>query len=436
MNPSPKVNTSFLPLDIYGDTQRIMRIYYWFATVILGAQLLGILIVLGNHEYQTATIIAISILLVLAALFFIRSRYFEWASTFLAMVLLIFVTAVATIGQGIHHISNLGYPAILILASLVTKKRTMIFLTLFTIGCIAWLVFGEILGAYTPTPMSQSIPGDFFTASLVILTTAFMVRMLSEALFQSNLRLQKELRERSLIEESREALIKELEIKNAELERFTYTVSHDLKSPLITINGFLGYLEKDAASNNIDRLKQDTLRISEAVHKMHTLLNELLELSRIGRLMNPPEAVPFASLVHDAMDAVQGQLQARQVKVLLQPGLPDVYGDRQRLTEALQNLIDNAVKFMGDQADPHIEVGVAGEEDGKSVFYVRDNGIGIVPEFHDHVFGLFNKLDSKTEGTGIGLTIVKRIIEVHGGRIWIESEPGKGATFFFTLERR
>ena len=94
------------------------------------------------------------------------------------------------------------------------------------------------------------------------------------------------------------------------------------------------------------------------------------------------------------------------------------------------------VRFMGDQTDPQIEIGMQGEEDGKPVFYVRDNGIGIAPEFHERVFGLFNKLDPNTEGTGIGLTIVKRIIEVHRGRIWIESETGKGSTFFFTLERR
>jgi signal transduction histidine kinase len=103
------------------------------------------------------------------------------------------------------------------------------------------------------------------------------------------------------------------------------------------------------------------------------------------------------------------------------------------LTEVLQNLIDNAAKFMGDQKEPHIEIGRDGEEDGKPILYVRDNGIGIAPEHFDRVFGLFNKLDPKTDGTGIGLALVKRIIEVHGGRIWVESEVGKGSTFFFTL---
>jgi PAS domain S-box-containing protein len=239
--------------------------------------------------------------------------------------------------------------------------------------------------------------------------------------------------ERKLVEAEREKLIVELESKNAELERFTYTVSHDLKSPLVTINGFLGYIEKEAVAGNIDRLKMDISRIANAVDKMQSLLNELLELSRIGRLMNQPETVPFEEIVNDTLKIVQGRLTNQHVRVELQPGLPSIHGDRQRLTEVLQNLLDNAAKFMGDQPEPRIEIGQHGRENGKPIFFVKDNGIGIPPEFHDRVFGLFNKLDPNMEGTGVGLALVKRIIEVHGGRIWVESEAGSGSTFFFTL---
>ena len=234
-------------------------------------------------------------------------------------------------------------------------------------------------------------------------------------------------------EAEREALIHELEGKNAELERFTYTVSHDLKSPLVTIRGFLGFLEQDIAKGNLDRLHDNIQRIENATDKMNRLLLDLLELSRVGRLMNSPESIPFETIIHEALELVQGHMQGRNVQMQVSPGLPVVFGDRARLVEMLQNLLDNAVKFMGAQSTPLVEIGVRNER-MPAVFFVRDNGIGIAPEFHERVFGLFNRLDQNIDGTGVGLTLVKRIVEVHGGRVWIESlGGGTGSTFCFTL---
>lgn len=235
---------------------------------------------------------------------------------------------------------------------------------------------------------------------------------------------------------TRKDLIAELESKNSELERFTYTVSHDLKSPLFTIRGFLGYLEQDALAGNHARVKSDMQRITAATEKMQALLNDLLELSRVGRLKNESVSIPFEELARDAVELVHGQIMARGIAIHIDANLPTIFGDRQRLLEVLQNLVDNASKFMGDQPEPRIEIGQTGAEGGMPVLYVRDNGIGILPEHHDRVFGLFNKLDVKSDGTGIGLALVKRIVEVHGGRIWVESEAGKGSTFFFTLPGR
>jgi signal transduction histidine kinase len=235
------------------------------------------------------------------------------------------------------------------------------------------------------------------------------------------------------IEVEREKIIAELESKNAELERFTYTVSHDLKSPLITIRGFLGFLREDSQSGNMVRLDADIKRISDATEKMQRLLNDLLELSRIGRLVNEPQAINLNEVVLEALELLQGRISQGNVAVSVAENLPAVFGDHQRLSEVLQNLIDNAAKFMGSQPSPRIEIGHAGTQNGMNVFYVRDNGIGIPPEFQENIFGLFNKLDARSEGTGIGLALVKRIIEFHHGTIWVESEPAKGTTFFFTL---
>lgn len=238
---------------------------------------------------------------------------------------------------------------------------------------------------------------------------------------------------RRQMEREREALIQELEAKNAELERFTYTVSHDLKAPLITIRGYLGFLEKDVQIGNDTQFKADMNRIVEATNRMQTLLAELLELSRIGRQINPPQMIPFATVVQEAITLTSGQLISHQVELVIAPDLPVVYGDEARLVEVMQNLLDNAGKYMGDQPQPCIEIGFT-RQDGLGVFFVRDNGLGIDPRYHEKVFGLFEKLDPHSEGTGVGLALVKRIIEVHGGRIWIESVGlAQGATFYFTL---
>jgi len=239
--------------------------------------------------------------------------------------------------------------------------------------------------------------------------------------------------ERKQAENEREALIAELEAKNTELERFTYTVSHDLKSPLITIGGFVGFLERDALLGDNERVKADAAHINDALAKMQELLDELLELSRIGRVLNPPEMVSFEAIACEAIEAVRGRIDARAIQVGIAPDLPEVYGDRARLVEVVQNLLDNACKFTSEQSHPRIEIGIRQTETGP-VFYVRDNGIGIDPQYHEKVFGLFDKLDPTSEGTGIGLALVKRIVETHGGRIWIESAgKGGGATFYFTL---
>jgi len=225
----------------------------------------------------------------------------------------------------------------------------------------------------------------------------------------------------------------ELETKNAEMERFTYTVSHDLRSPLITIKGFAGLLMDDIRQGEHGRLESDLTRIISAADKMNELLSDLLELSRIGRLLNEFTSFPMTVLTNEVVELLTGSIKEHGVQVVVQPDMPVVCADQARIREVIQNLIENAIKFMGDQKQPIIEIGSMQSEE-QTVFFVRDNGIGIEPRFQESIFGLFNKLDTNVEGTGIGLSLVKRIIEFHQGRIWVKSAgTGQGSSFNFTL---
>jgi signal transduction histidine kinase len=234
-------------------------------------------------------------------------------------------------------------------------------------------------------------------------------------------------------EEERKRLIADLEAKNSEMESFAHTVSHDLKSPLITIQGFLSLLRKDLAKGDLERVEKDLTRISSATSKMYQLLEDLLALSRAGRLIGEPDEVNLYELVHETLELLTGRIEAASIQIDVSSDLPVVLGDRSRLQAVFQNLIENSAKFMGHQENPRIKIGVR-TQPGETVIYIADNGIGIDQAQQKKVFGLFNKLDNKAAGTGIGLALVHRIIEVHRGRIWIESKgSGKGCTLCFTL---
>jgi PAS domain S-box-containing protein len=225
----------------------------------------------------------------------------------------------------------------------------------------------------------------------------------------------------------------ELQKKNAEIEQFIYTVSHDLRSPLVTVKTFMGYLEKDMAEDNREQAAQDVQFIHSAADKMKMLLDELLEMSRIGRILTPPVRVSLMEVVNEVMGDLAGVISERKVDICLPDTDLTLFGDRPRLCQIWQNLIENAIKFCRDDRIPRIELGVQ-QVSGETVFFVKDNGIGIDPQYHSKVFGIFEKINSKSPGAGLGLSMIQRIVEKCDGRVWVESGgTGKGSCFKFSL---
>lgn len=236
--------------------------------------------------------------------------------------------------------------------------------------------------------------------------------------------------------QAEEALLqrtRELEERSAELVRFNYTVSHDLKSPLVTVQSFLGFLELDLAAKDVERIGKDIDYIRSAAKRMGQLLDELLEISQVGRGSTSAVEVPFQNIAQEVLSLLAGPIVADGVTIKVDETDIVLVGDRMRLLEIWQNLVENAVKYMGDQPQPLVTIGSEKQGD-EVIFFVRDNGIGIDPRYTEKVFDLFEQLDKKVEGSGLGLALVKRIVELYNGRIWVESAgEGQGSCFRFTL---
>ena len=296
-----------------------------------------------------------------------------------------------------------------------------------TIPDSPWALVARVNTAEVSAPMKQQIRQIIFMTGALLFGVGVSLwavwRQQRIRFYQTQAKMAEELQHLTL----------ELQAKNAEMERFLYTASHDLKSPVVTIRTFLGYLKQDLASADAGRIEKDMNFMRVAADKMARLLDEMVDFARIGHTVDPPVHVDLKNLMDEVLGIVAGRITERGVTVKLGDLDVTLNGDRSRLAELWQNLLDNAVKFMGCQSEPCVEMGVE-RRTGEVVFYVRDNGIGIDPRYHAKVFGLFEKLDPKAEGTGIGLALVRRIVELYQGRIWLESAGlAQGTCFYFTL---
>jgi PAS domain S-box-containing protein len=239
-----------------------------------------------------------------------------------------------------------------------------------------------------------------------------------------------------LMEEELERASKSLSEKVMELEQFIYTVSHDLRTPLVTMQGFVEVIRKDIDKEAPDSIQDALGRIYRSTQRMDGLLKDLLEMSRIGRVTRKPELVDLCDTMSEILAEVIPADRGYQVDMGHCHCSEPVLYDPVRLHQVLANLLENAVKFTRSTPNPTIRLMC--EERGDEVeITIGDNGIGISPQYHDKVFEVFTRLPGAADapGSGVGLAIVKRIVELHGGRIWVVSDEGKGAEFHFTIKK-
>jgi len=221
-----------------------------------------------------------------------------------------------------------------------------------------------------------------------------------------------------------------------EYDRLLYSVSHDLRGPIHTILGFVDIMQSDLASGVTESLPQDLSRIRAAAGDLQARLDVLLVLSRLGRERPAPVPCALDALALEACARLDPVIRARGASIEIQPGLPVVEAERERLIEVFHQLLDNALKFTLDDNPPRIRIRAA-ERDGETVVSVEDRGRGVEANQHERIFDLFRRLDSGVPGQGVGLCIARRIISLHGGRLWVESAgSGTGSVFLFSLPLR
>ncbi len=226
----------------------------------------------------------------------------------------------------------------------------------------------------------------------------------------------------------------QLEAANRELEAFSYSVSHDLRAPVRHIDGFVKLLERELPPAT-EKTAHYLRTIAASSQRMAALIDDLLALSRTGRAPLDMRSVPLGQLVDEVILELKPDLARRKLEWRVAP-LPAVRGDPSLLRVLLQNLLDNAVKYTQPQHAAVVEIGAVRLDDGDTAVYVRDNGVGFDMRYADRLFGVFQRLHraDEFEGSGIGLATARRVVHRHGGRIWGEGEPGRGACFYFTIQ--
>jgi len=271
----------------------------------------------------------------------------------------------------------------------------------------------------------QGYMGTIGITALILATVLFEQKGAEEEIRKLNIELERRVLERT----------EQLTSTNKELEAFSYSVSHDLQAPLRAINGFAGILREDYGERIDDEGRRLLLVIKDNTARMSRLINDLLSFSRLARREFERDEIDMTMLTRSVINEI-GTSESASAPAFVVGSLPKIHGDGAMLRQVMTNLLSNAIKFSAKAAGPRVEIGFR-DDRRDTIYYVRDNGVGFDDRYAGKLFGVFQRLHTEEEfgGTGIGLAIVQRIVQRHGGRVWAESPRGQGATFYFSLPK-
>jgi|GEM_PF-4157017 len=241
---------------------------------------------------------------------------------------------------------------------------------------------------------------------------------------------------RDRVEREHQMLIDDLMKKFRELEKLTLSVPHDLKNPVITIKSFIRLIIENVKSGNLNSLEEDLLRIEKAACRLENLTEDLIKLTKSGRAVSDIKLISMHQLAQESVQHLHNLLEETGAVISIQEDISPAMGDPVRITQVLLNLIENAVKYSSPARPPRIKIGSC-RHNGEQVYFIKDNGMGIGKKDIEKIFELYNQVDCSSRGCGLGLALVKSVIEAHGGHIWAESAgKNRGTTFYFSLPSR
>jgi signal transduction histidine kinase len=430
---------------------RLLNIVLLIFLIVTAAFLFFFIFVLPNHVAVRYTVIVSLFIgiMCLGLLYLVNYGYVRIVSVLFSSSLLAVTILSVYLIKGIRNNTASFYLVVIAIAALLLGKRMAVVFGLLSILTVLGIYYAEIWG-YVLYPMPTSVEAlDWIMLCSALVVGTFLMhfavdnidrgferaRRNAQALAESNKELQA----------SRDALAQqaqELARSNAELEQFAYMASHDLQEPLRMVIGYLKLLERDY-KGRLDADADEFIAYAvDGAARMEALINDLLKYSRMDIQEKTFESIDCAEVLQVVLTNLQLSIEETGTKIT-SDDLPTLMADEVQLTQLFQNLISNAIKFRGEDP-PEIHIGVeqldrdSDDEAAHWLFSVCDNGIGIDPKQTERIFMIFQRLHTREEyqGTGIGLAMCKKIVERHGGRIWVESKPGNGSTFYFTIPDR